>query len=35
MDGKVKERVWAAWGLFRNEFSVFVKGMYVELFVCC
>ena len=29
------ERVWAAWRLFGNEFAVFVKGMYVELFICC
>jgi len=26
--------VWVAWGLFRNEFAVFMKGMYVELFMC-
>jgi len=29
------KRVWAAWGLFGDEIAVFVKGMYVELFICC
>jgi hypothetical protein len=33
--GYIKERGWAAWGLFGNEFAVFLKGMYVELFICC
>jgi len=33
--GLVKERVRAAWGLFGNEFTVFMKGMCVEFFICC
>jgi len=35
VDGQVKEWVWAARGLFRDEIAVFVEGMYVELFICC
>jgi len=33
--GQVKGCVWAAWGLFGDEIAVFVKGVYVELFICC
>ena len=35
VDGQVKEWVWAAGGLFGDEITVFVEGMYVKLFVCC
>jgi len=35
VNGQVKEWVWAARGLFRDEIAVFVEGMYEELFICC
>jgi len=27
--------VWFTWGTFGDEIAVFVKGMDVELFICC
>ena len=35
VDGQVKEWIWTASGLFGDEISMFVEGMYVELFICC
>jgi len=35
VDGQVKEWVWAAGGLFGDEITVLVEGMYVKLFICC